>query len=43
MTRDEAEQYLYYAMTIGEQLLCCVSAWLMVLPGRMFFPLLPVL
>ena len=23
MTRDEAEQYLYYAMTIGEQLLCC--------------------
>lgn len=23
MTRDEAEQYLYYAMTIGEQLLSC--------------------
>ena len=23
MTREEAEQYLYYAMTIGEQLLCC--------------------
>ena len=23
MTRDEAEQYVYYAMTIGEQLLCC--------------------
>ena len=23
MTGDEAEQYLYYAMTIGEQLLCC--------------------
>ena len=23
MTKDEAEQYLYYAMTIGEQLLCC--------------------
>ena len=55
MTRDEAEQYLYYAMTIGEQLLCCGAevgrvedtirriCWLMVLPGRMFFPLLPVL
>ena len=23
MMREEAEQYLYYAMTIGEQLLCC--------------------
>ena len=23
MTKDEAERYLYYAMTIGEQLLCC--------------------
>ena len=23
MTREESEQYLYYAMTIGEQLLCC--------------------
>ena len=23
MTREEAEKYLYYAMTIGEQLLSC--------------------
>ena len=55
MTRDEAEQYLYYAMTIGEQLLCCGAevgrvedtirriCLAYVLPGRMFFPLLPVL
>lgn len=54
MTREEAEQYLYYAMTIGEQLLCCGaedvwkipyggSAWHMEPPGQMFFLSHPVL
>lgn len=55
MTREEAEQYLYYAMTIGEQLLCCGAEVGRVedtirriclaygAPGQMFFLSHPVL